>query len=102
MAAAEELCAVALDIGLHAEIVGELNGLTAEHPLRERLSELLMLALYRCGRQAEALGVYTDTRKLLIEEPRGRTWSRPVRDARPHPGGGPDTRPPGRTHPGEP
>ncbi|MEV7357483.1 BTAD domain-containing putative transcriptional regulator [Kitasatospora sp. NPDC091276] len=68
VAAAEELCAAALDVGLHAEIVGELNGLTAEHPLRERLRELLMLALYRCGRQAEALGVYTDTRKLLIEE----------------------------------
>ncbi|MFB7123993.1 AfsR/SARP family transcriptional regulator [Kitasatospora xanthocidica] len=68
VAAAEELCAAALDIGLHAEIVGELNNLTAEHPLRERLRELLMLALYRCGRQAEALGVYTDTRKLLIEE----------------------------------
>ncbi|MEU4115058.1 BTAD domain-containing putative transcriptional regulator [Kitasatospora sp. NPDC028055] len=65
---AEELCAAALDIGLHAEIVVELNNLTAEHPLRERLRELLMLALYRCGRQAEALGVYTDTRKLLIEE----------------------------------
>ncbi|MER7768605.1 BTAD domain-containing putative transcriptional regulator [Kitasatospora sp. NPDC096140] len=68
VAASEELCTVALDIGLHAEIVGELNTLTAEHPLRERLRELLMLALYRCGRQAEALGVYTDTRKLLIEE----------------------------------
>ncbi|MFE6050217.1 BTAD domain-containing putative transcriptional regulator [Kitasatospora sp. NPDC056446] len=68
VAAAEELCAAALDVGLHAEIVGELNSLTAEHPLRERLRELLMLALYRCGRQAEALGVYTDTRKLLIEE----------------------------------
>ncbi|MFH8379474.1 AfsR/SARP family transcriptional regulator [Kitasatospora sp. NPDC018058] len=67
-AAAEELCAAALEIGLHAEIVGELNNLTAEHPLRERLRELLMLALYRCGRQAESLGVYTDTRKLLIEE----------------------------------
>ncbi|MFD8755715.1 BTAD domain-containing putative transcriptional regulator [Kitasatospora sp. NPDC059577] len=67
-AAAEELCAAALDVGLHAEIVGELNSLTAEHPLRERLRELLMLALYRCGRQAEALGVYSDTRKLLIEE----------------------------------
>ncbi|MFE4397446.1 MULTISPECIES: BTAD domain-containing putative transcriptional regulator [Streptomycetaceae] len=66
--AAEELCAAALDIGLHAEIVVELNNLTTEHPLRERLRELLMLALYRCGRQAEALGVYTDTRKLLIEE----------------------------------
>ncbi|MET9178360.1 BTAD domain-containing putative transcriptional regulator [Kitasatospora aureofaciens] len=68
VAASEELCAAALDVGLHAEIVGELNTLTAEHPLRERLRELLMLALYRCGRQAEALGVYTDTRKLLIEE----------------------------------
>ncbi|MFI6152136.1 BTAD domain-containing putative transcriptional regulator [Kitasatospora sp. NPDC051170] len=68
VAASEELCSAALDIGLHAEIVGELNNLTAEHPLRERLRELLMLALYRCGRQAEALGVYTDTRKLLIEE----------------------------------
>ncbi|MFB7475323.1 BTAD domain-containing putative transcriptional regulator [Kitasatospora sp. NPDC056184] len=65
---AEERCALALDIGLHAEVVGELNSLTAEHPLRERLRELLMLALYRCGRQAEALGVYTDTRKLLIDE----------------------------------
>lgn len=68
VAAAEEHCATALDIGLHAEVVGDLNILTAEHPLRERLRELLMLALYRCGRQAEALGVYTDTRKLLIEE----------------------------------
>lgn len=68
VAAAEDLCAAALAIGQHAEIVGELNNLTTEHPLRERLRELLMLALYRCGRQAEALGVYTDTRKLLIEE----------------------------------
>ncbi|MGW4896214.1 AfsR/SARP family transcriptional regulator [Kitasatospora sp. NPDC004240] len=65
---AEERCAAALEIGLHAEMVGELSSLTAEHPLRERLRELLMLALYRCGRQAEALGVYTDTRKLLIDE----------------------------------
>ncbi|MFE2726279.1 BTAD domain-containing putative transcriptional regulator [Kitasatospora sp. NPDC059327] len=64
----EERCAAALEIGLHTEVVAELSSLTAEHPLRERLRELLMLALYRCGRQAEALGVYTDTRKLLIEE----------------------------------
>jgi len=65
---AEERCAVALDIGLHAEVVSELSSLAAAHPLRERLRELLMLALYRCGRQAESLGVYADTRKLLIEE----------------------------------
>ncbi|MFD7904264.1 BTAD domain-containing putative transcriptional regulator [Kitasatospora sp. NPDC059747] len=64
----EECCAVALEIGLHTEVVAELSSLTSEHPLRERLRELLMLALYRCGRQAEALGVYTDTRKLLIDE----------------------------------
>ncbi|MDH6579111.1 AfsR/SARP family transcriptional regulator [Kitasatospora sp. MAP5-34] len=64
----EERCATALDIGLHAEVVAELSSLAAEHPLRERLRELLMLALYRCGRQAESLGVYADTRKLLIEE----------------------------------
>ncbi|MET9399466.1 BTAD domain-containing putative transcriptional regulator [Kitasatospora sp. NPDC002965] len=68
IAVTEDRCTIALDIGLHAEVVGELNSLTAEHPLRERLRELLMLALYRCGRQAEALGVYTDTRKLLIDE----------------------------------
>ncbi|MFE9425341.1 BTAD domain-containing putative transcriptional regulator [Kitasatospora sp. NPDC006697] len=68
IAAREERCAVALEIGLHAEIVSELNHLTAEHPLRERLRELLMLALYRSGRQAEALNVYAATRKLLIEE----------------------------------
>ncbi|MFC9331346.1 BTAD domain-containing putative transcriptional regulator [Kitasatospora sp. NPDC057015] len=64
----EERCAAALGIGLHTEVVSELSSLTAEHPLRERLRELLMLALYRCGRQAESLGVYADTRKLLIEE----------------------------------
>ncbi|WP_344638675.1 AfsR/SARP family transcriptional regulator [Kitasatospora cystarginea] len=68
ISAAEERCAAALEIGLHSETVAELSSLAAEHPLRERLRELLMLALYRCGRQAEALGVYSDTRKLLIEE----------------------------------
>ncbi|PBC78034.1 DNA-binding SARP family transcriptional activator [Streptomyces sp. TLI_235] len=68
IAVAEERCAVALEVGLHAEVVSELSTLAAAHPLRERLRELLMLALYRCGRQAESLGVYADTRKLLIEE----------------------------------
>lgn len=54
--------------GHHAEAVSELTALTAAHPLRERLRELLMLALYRSGRQAEALAVYADTRRLLAEE----------------------------------
>ncbi|PJE97668.1 AfsR family transcriptional regulator [Streptomyces carminius] len=57
-----------LQLGLHAEAVSELTALTAAHPLRERLRELLMLALYRGGRQAEALAVYADTRRLLAEE----------------------------------
>ncbi|MFC5155107.1 AfsR/SARP family transcriptional regulator [Streptomyces amakusaensis] len=57
-----------LETGCHAEAVSELTALTAAHPLRERLRELLMLALYRSGRQAEALAVYADTRRLLAEE----------------------------------
>ncbi|MFC9061573.1 BTAD domain-containing putative transcriptional regulator [Streptomyces sp. NPDC057074] len=57
-----------LEQGCHAEAVSELTALTAEHPLRERLRELLMLALYRSGRQAEALAVYADTRRLLDDE----------------------------------
>ncbi|CAM5693439.1 AfsR/SARP family transcriptional regulator [Streptomyces fumanus] len=63
-------CRLDLDLeqGRHAEAVSELTALTAEHPLREKLRELLMLALYRCGRQAEALAVYADTRRLLAEE----------------------------------
>ncbi|TGA95318.1 BTAD domain-containing putative transcriptional regulator [Streptomyces sp. MZ04] len=57
-----------LEVGCHAESVSELTALTAAHPLRERLRELLMLALYRSGRQAEALAVYADTRRLLADE----------------------------------
>lgn len=57
-----------LEVGAHAEAVSELTALTAAHPLRERLRELLMLALYRGGRQAEALAVYADTRRLLADE----------------------------------
>ncbi|KAB1988419.1 AfsR/SARP family transcriptional regulator [Streptomyces triticiradicis] len=57
-----------LEQGFHAEAVSELTALTAAHPLRERLRELLMLALYRSGRQAEALAVYADTRRLLADE----------------------------------
>ncbi|CAG7638775.1 AfsR/SARP family transcriptional regulator [Actinacidiphila bryophytorum] len=57
-----------LETGAHAEAVSELTAITAEHPLRERLRALLMLALYRSGRQAEALGVYADTRRMLADE----------------------------------
>jgi predicted ATPase/DNA-binding SARP family transcriptional activator len=52
----------------HAEVVGELEALVTEHPLRERLRSQLMLALYRCGRQAEALEAYQEARRILVEE----------------------------------
>jgi DNA-binding SARP family transcriptional activator/DNA-binding PadR family transcriptional regulator len=57
-----------LALGRHAELVGELEALIKEHPLRERLRAQLMLALYRSGQQAKALRVYRDTRALLVDE----------------------------------
>ncbi|MFI6320048.1 BTAD domain-containing putative transcriptional regulator [Nonomuraea sp. NPDC050556] len=57
-----------LDAGRHQEVVAELSALHAAHPLREQLSRLLMLALYRADRQAEAIAVYTGTRQLLDDE----------------------------------
>ena len=64
----------------HAQVVGELETLVGQHPLRERLRAQLMLALYGSGRQAEALALYRDTRRLLIEE-LGVEPSRELRDA---------------------
>jgi predicted ATPase/DNA-binding SARP family transcriptional activator len=57
-----------LQLGVHARVVGELRALVAEHPTRERLASQLMLALYRCGRQADALEVYQQTRARLAED----------------------------------
>ena len=57
-----------LGCGRHAELVGELEALVSEHPLRERLRRQLVLALYRCGRQAEALDAYRAAREMLDEE----------------------------------
>src|SRR5437773_1395325 len=59
---------VDLELGRHAELVGELEALVAAHPLQERLRALLMLALYRSGRQADALELYRATRRLLADE----------------------------------
>jgi DNA-binding SARP family transcriptional activator len=56
-----------LALARHDELVGELEALVAEHPLRERLRTQLMTALYRSGRQAEALGAYQDARRALVD-----------------------------------
>ena len=55
-------------LGRHSDLVGELQSLVAEHPLREGFSQRLMLALYRSGRQAEASDVYQQTRERLVDE----------------------------------
>ena len=57
-----------VELGLAAEVAGELEGLVAEYPLRERLWRLLVLALYRCGRQADALAAYRRAREVLAGE----------------------------------
>src|ERR1700694_4318926 len=57
-----------LVLGRHADLVGELELLVAEHPLRERLRGQLMLALYRSGRRAEATDMFYRAREVLVEE----------------------------------
>lgn len=57
-----------LALGRHRAVTAELDSLIASNPLREGLRKQLMLALYRCGRQADALAVFRDTRKMMSEE----------------------------------
>ena len=64
----EERMAADLDVGADAELVAEIQALVRAHPLREQLRASLMLALYHCGRQAEALAAFHDTRRTLVEE----------------------------------
>jgi DNA-binding SARP family transcriptional activator/ABC-type branched-subunit amino acid transport system substrate-binding protein len=68
LAATEERIEADLELGRHAELVVDLEALVAEHPLRERLRGQLMLALYRSGRQAEALSTYQECRHALADE----------------------------------
>jgi DNA-binding SARP family transcriptional activator/tetratricopeptide (TPR) repeat protein len=64
----EDRIALELDLGRQHELVGELTELVGEHPLRERLRGQLMLALHRCGRSAEALQLYRETRRTMVDE----------------------------------
>jgi DNA-binding SARP family transcriptional activator len=66
--ALEERIEADLALGGHAALVSELEGLVREHPLRERLRGELMLALYRCGRQVEALELYQESYRILNDE----------------------------------
>jgi DNA-binding SARP family transcriptional activator/tetratricopeptide (TPR) repeat protein len=67
--AAQEICLdLELALGRHREILGELAALAAGYPLREKLAGLYMLALYRCGRQADALAAYQATQELLADQ----------------------------------
>ena len=68
LVAVEERIEAELDLGLHSDVVGELEGLVEENPLRESFRRQLMLALYRSGRQAEALEAYQDARTRFVEE----------------------------------
>ncbi|MFI9405985.1 AfsR/SARP family transcriptional regulator [Nocardia sp. NPDC052316] len=67
VALVEQRIELDLRLGRYPEVIAELTPLCAEHPMREQLRGLLMTALYHAGRQAEALAVYADTRKVLIE-----------------------------------
>ncbi len=68
LAVAEECIGLELQLGRHHAVIGELQELIAAHPLREKLHAHLMLALYRSGRQAEALAAYRAARQLLVAE----------------------------------
>lgn len=67
-AALEDRIDADLALGLHAELVGEIEALVALHPLRERLRGQLLIALYRAGRQAEALEAYRAARSTLRDQ----------------------------------
>jgi DNA-binding SARP family transcriptional activator len=68
LTAREELAGLEIELGHHADVVLALEALAREHPYREHLRALLMLALYQSGRQAEALAAYQDARRVLVED----------------------------------
>jgi DNA-binding SARP family transcriptional activator len=79
LAVVEARIGAELELGQHDGLLPELKLMVSQHPLRERLHAHLMLTLYRCGQQAEALGTYHDLRRLLINE-LGIEPSKPLRE----------------------
>ncbi len=96
----EALYTAELDDGRHAEIAGELGEAARQHPLRERMQVLLMAALHRSGRQADALAAYRHAREVLVDElgldpgPELREAERAVLEGRPIGTGGRAATPP--------
>jgi predicted ATPase/DNA-binding SARP family transcriptional activator len=72
-----------LELGRHGELLGQLDALVIAHPFQERLVELQMLALYRCGRQADALAAFQAARGRFVEE-LGIEPARPLRELHEH------------------
>jgi DNA-binding SARP family transcriptional activator len=68
LTATEEWLDVQLQLGQHSEVVADLEALVRANPLRENLRANLMIALYRCGRQADALRVHHEGRRILVDE----------------------------------
>jgi predicted ATPase/DNA-binding SARP family transcriptional activator len=79
LAAVIEGIALDLELGRHGELLGQLEALVSAHPFKERLVELQMLALYRCGRQADALEAFHTARARFVEE-LGIEPGQPLRD----------------------
>ena len=95
LVALEDRIEAELRLGRHRELVAELEGLVREQPLRERLWAQLMLALYRSGRQADALLAYQRARSVLVEELGIDPGAEPAPAARGHPRPRPSARPAG-------
>ncbi|WP_377267739.1 BTAD domain-containing putative transcriptional regulator [Peterkaempfera sp. SMS 1(5)a] len=108
LAAVEERGELALELGAHASLVPELLSLTSEHPYREHLWALLMVALYRCNRQADALAVFRRARTALMDNlglvpgPELRELEQAVLAGVPDPFGRPAARPSPPQHPQHP
>ena len=68
LSALEDRIEADLALGRHEQVVGELESLARAYPLRERLQRLLLVALYRCGRQTEALEAYRATRRRFVDD----------------------------------